>query len=127
MITLDEAVNLVLHSFEDMEGGEIYVKKIPSMKVLDIAKATKPNSKIKLIGLRPGEKIHEQMIGIDDAEYTYEYKDYFKILPAINNWNIDKKRIKNGKKVKINFSYSSNNNKEKMTSKQLRNWLKKSD
>ena len=86
---------------------------------------TKPNSKIKLIGLRPGEKIHEQMIGIDDAEYTYEYKDYFKILPAINNWNIDKKRIKNGKKVKINFSYSSNNNKEKMTSKQLRNWLKR--
>ena len=125
MITLDEAVNLVLNSFEDMEGGEIYVKKIPSMKVLDIAKATNPTSKIKVIGLRPGEKIHEQMIGVDDAEYTYEYKDYFKILPAINNWNIDKKRIKNGKKVKSNFSYSSNNNKEKMTSNQLRNWLKK--
>ncbi len=126
MITLEEAVSLVFHSFDDMEGGEIYVKKIPSMKVLDIAKATNPNSKIKLIGLRPGEKIHEQMIGIDDAEYTFEYKDYFKILPAINNWNTDKKRIKNGKKVKSNFSYTSNNNKEKMTSNQLRNWLKKS-
>ena len=64
------------------------------------------------------------MIGIDDAPYTYEYKDYFKILPAINKWSIDEKRIKNGKLVESNFSYSSDVNKEWMSENELRNWIK---
>ena len=78
MISLDDAVNLVWHAFEDMHGGEIYVKKIPSMKIVDIASAINPDAKIKTIGVRPGEKIHEQMIGVEDAEHTYEYSDYYK-------------------------------------------------
>jgi UDP-N-acetylglucosamine 4,6-dehydratase/5-epimerase len=124
MISLEEGVDLVWHTLKDMEGGEIYVKKIPSMKVIDIAEAIAPNAKHKIIGIRPGEKIHEQMIGIEDSFYTYEYPDYYKILPQINNWANDKKRIKNGRKVSQNFIYSSDKNSQWMTAKQLKNWIK---
>lgn len=106
-INLDDAVNLVLFSFEDMNGGEIYVKKLYSSKVLDIAKAIDPKRKIEIIGIRPGEKLHEQMINEQDSFYTYEYKDYYKILSPINNMDKNSKTIKNGKKVKDNFIYSS--------------------
>ena len=78
MISLEESVNLVWHAFADMIGGEIYVKKIPSMKLLDIARVVAPNAKHRLIGIRPGEKLHEQMIGTEDAPHTYEYEGYFK-------------------------------------------------
>ena len=77
MISLEQGVDLVWHAFEDMVGGEIYVKKIPSMKVTEIAKVIAPKAKHKIIGIRPGEKLHEQMISIDDANSTYEYHDYF--------------------------------------------------
>ena len=93
------------------------------MKVLDIAKAVKPGAKYKIIGIRPGEKVHEQMIGSEDSIYTFEYKDYYKILPSLFNWSKDKKRIKNGKKVKENFVYSSNNNTKWLTIADLQNWL----
>ena len=79
MISLEQGVNLVWHAFENMLGGEIYVKKIPSIKVTDIAKVIAPEAKIKVIGIRPGEKLHEQMINYEDAPHTYEYEDYFKI------------------------------------------------
>lgn len=124
MISLEEGVKLVWDAFLDLKGGEIYVKKIPSMKVIDIAKSINPEAKLNIIGIRPGEKIHEQMIGLEDAMYTYEYKNYFKILPSLFNWNLDKKRIKNGKKVPYNFVYSSNNNKHWMTQKELKTWIK---
>ncbi len=124
MITLEDGISLVLHAFKDMVGGEIYVKKIPSMKVVDIARAINPNIKFKIIGIRPGEKIHEQMIGLEDAMYTYEYKNYFKILPSLFNWHLDKKRIKKGKIVDKNFIYSSNNNNKWMTQKELKSWIK---
>ncbi len=124
MITLEQGIELVWLAFEDMLGGEIYVKKIPSMKIVDIAKAIAPKAKQKIIGIRPGEKIHEQMIGLEDAPYTYEYKDYFKILPMIHNWSNDKKRIKKGRKVNKDFIYSSEVNGEWMTEKSLSNWLK---
>ena len=91
MITLNEGVELVWHAFKDMVGGEIYVKKIPSMNILDIAEASAPGVNHEIVGIRPGEKIHEQMIGEEDAPHTYEYSNYFKILPAINGWNNDKK------------------------------------
>ena len=110
MITLEEAVEIVWFAIKDMEGGEIYVKKIPSMKIMDIAKAIDQDAKIKKIGIRPGEKIHEQMIGEDEAPYTFEYNNYYKILPAINAWFKDKKRIKNGEKVSDNFNYRSDKN-----------------
>ena len=125
MISLEEAVNLVWKVFEDMIGGEIYVKKIPSMKIIDIARSIDKNAKIKIIGKRPGEKLHEQMISFDDAQYTYEYRDYYKVLPAIHNWNKDPYRINNGKKVKDDFVYCSENNKNWMTIDYLKKWIKK--
>jgi len=106
-----------------MVGGEIYVKKIPSMKVTDIAKVIAPKAKYNIIGIRPGEKVHEQMISSEDAPYTYEYLKYYKILPQINDWGNDKKRIKKGKKVLKNFVYTSNKNLDWMSKNQLKNWI----
>jgi UDP-N-acetylglucosamine 4,6-dehydratase len=73
MISLEQGVELVWHAFDDMVGGEIYVKKIPSMKVTDLARAVAPDAGQKIVGIRPGEKLHEQMIGPEDSYYTYEY------------------------------------------------------
>lgn len=123
MITLEQGVELVWHAFEDMHGGEIYVKKIPSMTILEIAKAVSPKAKHKIIGIRPGEKIHEQMIGIEDAPHTFEYKDHYKILPAIYEWSSDPNRIKDGKKVNEDFMYTSDNNKDWMNGETLSTWI----
>jgi UDP-N-acetylglucosamine 4,6-dehydratase/5-epimerase len=126
MITLEQGVDLVWRAFEDMIGGEIYVKKIPSMKVTDIAKSISKKLPHDIVGIRPGEKLHEQMIGEEDVLYTYEYDDYYKILPSINNWSEDKKRIKKGTRVDPDFTYCSNNNKEWMSPKELKDWIKAS-
>jgi len=125
MITLEEGVELVWKAFNDMCGGEIYVKKIPSMKVTDLARAVDKNAVQKVIGIRPGEKLHEEMIGEDDSLYTYEYDGYFKILPAINNWSSSKKLIKNGRKVENGFSYTSYTNEEWMSIETLQEWIDK--
>ncbi|MHB0993594.1 MAG: UDP-N-acetylglucosamine 4,6-dehydratase (inverting) [Sulfurovum sp.] len=85
MISLEQGVELVWHAFDDMVGGEIYVKKIPSMKVTDVALAVSSDAKQEVIGIRPGEKLHEQMISAEDSYYTYEYPEHFKILPVIHN------------------------------------------
>ncbi|MDB4042759.1 UDP-N-acetylglucosamine 4,6-dehydratase (inverting) [Gammaproteobacteria bacterium] len=124
MITLEQGVDLVWDAFEDMVGGEIYIKKIPSMSISDIANAIDESKAKKVIGIRPGEKIHEEMISISDAPYTYEYNNYYKILPAINNWDNDPKRINKGKKVASNFSYSSDSNKDWMSPEELSQWIK---
>lgn len=123
MISLKQGVELVWHTFDDMVGGEIYVKKIPSMKVTDIARACAPRADQEIVGIRPGEKIHEQMIGVEDAPYTYEYPEHYKILPAINGWYQDPKRIKDGRKVEDEFSYTSDNNREWMELDALRDWI----
>ena len=123
MITLEQGVELVWHAFEDMIGGEIYVKKIPSMKVTDVALSILPDAKLNIVGIRPGEKLHEQMISAEDSYYTYEYPEHYKILPAINGWENCTKRIKNGKKVPEGFIYSSDNNTEWMSIETLQNWL----
>ena len=123
MISLEQAVELVWHAFEDMVGGETYVRRIPSMKVTDLARVIAPDAKQKIVGIRPGEKMHEQMIGAEDAHYTYEYETYFKILPAINNWASCPKRIKNGKRVKEDFVYASDNNVEWMSDAELEDWI----
>tara|TARA_B100001093_G_scaffold439840_2_gene440025 strand:- start:4200 stop:5201 length:1002 start_codon:yes stop_codon:yes gene_type:complete len=123
MLSLEEGVKLVWQAFEDMVGGEIYVKKAKSIKVTDIAKVIAPKAKHKIIGIRPGEKLHEQMIGSDDSSSTYEYSDYYKILPQINEWGKDSLRIKNGKKVFEGFVYSSDNNQEWMTKSELQKWI----
>ena len=121
MISLEQAVHLVWHGFKDMEGGEIYVKKIPSMTILDIAKAVAPNATLDIIGIRPGEKLHEQMISQEDS--TYEYRDHYKILPSINSWCDDPKRIKGGEKVKEGFMYTSDKNQRWMSVATLQKWL----
>ena len=123
MITLEEGVNLVWKAFNDMCGGEIYVKKISSMRVIDLATAVDKDAIQKIVGVRPGEKLHEEMIGEDDSIYTYEYDDYYKILPAINNLSSSKKLIKNGKRVDKNFSYTSDNNKQWMSVETLQEWI----
>lgn len=123
MISLEDAVKLVWHAFEDMEGGEIYVKKIPSMKVTDLARVVAPEAEQKVIGIRPGEKLHEQMISAEDAYYTYEYPEHFKILPTINGWADCPKRIKDGVRVPEGFVYASDNNTEWMSDADLENWI----
>ena len=124
MISLEQGVELVWTAFEDMEGGEIYVKKIPSIKVTEVAETIAPRANHKIVGVRPGEKLHEQMIGSEDAPYTYEYPDYFKILPCINNWHEDINRIKDGKLVPPDFEYASDTNPDWMEKRQLKIWLK---
>lgn len=123
MITLEQGVELVWHAFEDMVGGEIYVKKIPSMKVTDVALSVLPNAKLNVIGIRPGEKLHEQMISAEDSYHTYEYPEHYKILPAINGWDTCAKRIKDGKKVAEGFVYSSDNNTDWMSVETLQKWI----
>ena len=123
MISLEQGVELVWQAFNDMDGGEIYVKKIPSMKITEIARAIAPDSAVEIIGIRPGEKLHEQMIGLEDAYYTYEYKDYYKILPSIRFWGGEKFKIGEGIKVPEDFTYSSETNPDWMTIKQLQSYL----
>ena len=123
MITLEQGVELVWHAFEDMKGGEVYVKRIPSIGILDIARAVAPEAAHKIIGIRPGEKIHEQMIGLEDAPHTYAYDGHYKILPAINNWSSAPERIGSGKKVADDFTYASDNNDEWMPVEELRDWI----
>ena len=123
MITLEQGVELVWHAFEDMVGGEIYVKKIPSMSLVNLARALAPECKLDIVGIRPGEKLHEQMIGEEDASYTFEYPEHYKILPVINDWSTTPERIKDGVKVVDGFTYRSDNNTEWMTADQLMAWV----
>jgi len=114
-ITLNEGVEFVLKNFERMSGGEIYVPKIPSVRIIDLAKAMAPNLPIKIIGIRPGEKIHEIMCPADDSHLTVEFDDYFVISPSIVFFNRSNEFTKNdlgemGAYVERGFEYSSGNN-----------------
>ena len=119
ILTLQEAAELVETAFSSMFGGEIYVKKIPSMNIMDIAEGICPGRKTTIVGIRPGEKIHEQMISIDDAINTYSFDGYFKILPADLSEEQLKISTKGGLKVPNDFEYSSNKNNEWMSSGEL--------
>ena len=123
MISLEQGVHLVWQALGSMDGGEIYVKKIPSMNITDIARAIAPDSEFEIIGIRPGEKLHEQMIGLEDVYYTYEYKDYYKILPSIRFWGGEKIKIGEGVKVPENFTYCSDTNPDWMSIEQLQAYL----
>lgn len=130
MIRLDQAVELVWEAYEDALGGEIYVKKIPSMKIIDVAKTIAPNIPIKLIGIRPGEKLHEQMISAEDSRTTYEYDSFYKIYPQLqylkDRWTRIEERdspLKTGKPCASGFAYSSETNVDWMSEKELSNWL----
>jgi UDP-N-acetylglucosamine 4,6-dehydratase/5-epimerase len=112
-ITLDQSVNFVINSFRRMSGGELYIPKIPSVKITDLAKAMAPKVKHKIVGIRPGEKIHEIMCPNETAHLTYEFKDHYLINQSINNEK--NKKIKNkigetGIKVKNSFEYNSGQN-----------------
>ena len=114
-ISLEDGVKFVFSNFERMHGGEIFIPKIPSMKIVNLAKAMAPNLGIKIIGIRAGEKLHEIMISSDDSHLTYEFKDYYTIAPSIKFWDEELDYSQNalkekGKKVKEGFSYSSDNN-----------------
>ena len=123
MITLEQGVELVWTAFEDAMGGEIYVKKIPSMNIVDLAKAVAPAAKHKIIGIRPGEKLHEQMISTEDSFHTFEYDGYYKILPSIYNCSTESERINGGKKCPEGFSYASDTNTEWMSVETLQKWM----
>ena len=120
-ITLDQAVAFVMRSFEMMEGGEIFVPKIPSMNIMDLAKAVAPQCKTRIVGIRPGEKLHEVMVTEDDARDTLDYPDRYVILPAAHEWdeNVGKK-TKGVKRCPDGFRYSSDGNKDWLTVEQLR-------
>jgi UDP-N-acetylglucosamine 4,6-dehydratase len=115
-ITLDEGVQFVLDSLERMEGGEIFVPKIPSMRITDLAKAIAPECEIEIVGIRPGEKLHEMMITEDDARHTVEYDDYYAILPEIM---VGKGMFKKGKSLPDGFEYRSDQNTQWLTVKQI--------
>ncbi|MBF7048962.1 UDP-N-acetylglucosamine 4,6-dehydratase (inverting) [Campylobacter volucris] len=123
-ISLEDGVNFVLNNFEIMHGGEVFVPKIPSMKIVDLAKTMAPNLKHKIIGIRAGEKLHEIMISSDDSHLTYEFKNYYAISPSIQFNSIDvdfsiNAQNEKGKKVQDGFSYSSDNNTKWVSKEEL--------
>ncbi|MBA3341090.1 MAG: UDP-N-acetylglucosamine 4,6-dehydratase (inverting) [Gemmatimonadaceae bacterium] len=110
-ITLDQGVNFVLSCLDHMFGGEIFVPKIPSMKLIDLARAIGPQCDLEIVGRRPGEKLHELMVGEDDAQNTLEYDDYYAILPTLRIWNRDEVSGRNGgRPCPEGFRYSSETN-----------------
>ena len=118
-LKLEQAVEMVLEAIDHMQGGELYVKKIPSMRMPDLAKAIAPNLKVKEVGIRPGEKIHEQMITREDAPNTIEFKDFYIILPQIDLENIEYK-YPNAKRVPSDFEYHSGNNDRWLTVEEMK-------
>ena len=123
MITLEQGVDLVWRAFDEMHGGEIFVQKIPSMNIMDIADAVDPGGQREFVGIRPGEKLHEQMIGLEDALTTFDFEDHYRILPTINDWASLEKITGNGTVVSENFAYTSDNNTEWMSVEELRGWI----
>ena len=120
-ISLQEGVDMVLHALESAWGGEIFIPKIPSYKITDIATAIGPNCEQKIIGIRPGEKIHEEMITSSDSFFTYDLGKYFAILPQMPKWNINDFVTQfNAKKVEQGFTYNSGSNTEWVSVEELR-------
>jgi UDP-N-acetylglucosamine 4,6-dehydratase/5-epimerase len=119
-ITLERGVQFVLQCLEEMSGGEIFVPKIPSMKLIDLARAIGPECDMEIVGRRPGEKLHEVMVSEDDAENTLEYDDFYTILPTIRTWNQDQLRNNNGgRPCPEGFRYSSDTNSRWLTVAEL--------
>ncbi|WP_425806399.1 UDP-N-acetylglucosamine 4,6-dehydratase (inverting) [Desulfitobacterium sp. Sab5] len=119
-ITLEQGVELVFKALEESNGGETYISKIPSFRITDLAEAMLPGAKIKNIGIREGEKLHEVMITKDDSTLTYEYDNHFIIYPNFDWWKFDANLVGSGIKVKEGFEYSSETNKEWFDIKGLR-------
>lgn len=122
-ISLQQGVELVIKALEEAKGGETFISKIPSFRVTDLAEAIAPGMKMKEVGIRAGEKLHEIMVTVEDAPYTYEYDKHFIIYPQMV-WSEKKKVLPTGKKVIEGFSYSSDNNTEWLSVEEIRNLLK---
>ena len=131
VISIEQAINFVFKSFARMSGGEIFVPKAPSIKIVDLAKAMAPKLKLKFVGIRPGEKLHEILCPKDDARNIYDFKDHYVITPSIKffnkNNNYSKNKLKQkGKKVPIDFEYNSEKNKIYLNIRQIKKLLEKS-
>lgn len=122
-ITLEQGVELVIKALKESKGGETYISKIPSFKITDLAKAMLPDCKMKEIGIREGEKLHEVMITKDDSRTTYEYEKHYIIYPHFNWWNFEEHFTPGGKLIEEGFEYNSGNNSEWLSVEDLRNWL----
>ena len=125
LITLPEAVDTVFYAFEEMKGSEIFVRKSYSVKITDLAKSIAPEVKMQETGMRPGEKLHEQLISADEANFTYDFDKFYKILSPLNNWDNSASRIKGGKKVNEGFTYTSDSNDFWLKGQMLDRWLHK--
>jgi FlaA1/EpsC-like NDP-sugar epimerase len=126
-ITLDQGVDLVFKAIRESKGGEIYVSKIPSIRMTDLAKAMAPKAKLKEVGIREGEKLHKVMITEEDSRLTYDYKDHYIIYPHFDWCNLKSHIKKGGKKVKGGFKYSSDTNEKWLEGEALQKALSKID
>ena len=125
-ISLEQGVKMVVYALENAWGGELFVPKIPSYRILDVANAISEKCKKEIVGIRPGEKLHEEMITPSDSFFTYDIDNYYAILPSKPVWSLDKFIEKfNAKKVEQNFSYNSYNNTEWETVDSLKKLIKK--
>lgn len=123
-ITLEQGVRFVLDSFERMEGGEVFVPKIPSMRIMDLARAIAPECEFDIVGIRPGEKLHEVMIAEDDARHTLEYDGYFAICPSYQEWDrTEYSRRDGGTLCPDGFCYCSDNNSQWLSADELRRMI----
>lgn len=122
-ITLEQGVDLVIKALKESKGGETYISKIPSFKITDLAQAMLPGCKMKEIGIREGEKLHEVMITKDDSRTTYEYEKHYIIYPHFDWWNFESHFTPGGKLIEDGFEYNSGNNTEWLTIENLRDWL----
>lgn len=121
-ITLEEGTEFVMRCLNMMRGGEVFISKIPSMKITDLATAVAPNSKVEVVGIRPGEKLHECMVPAEESRRTIEFDDMFVIQPDSQSWGYDYTPVyagREGKKVQEGFEYSSGTNTQWVTAEQL--------
>ena len=123
-ITLEQGVKFVLKCLDIMQGGELFVPKVPSMKIVDLAKAIAPECKHEIVGIRPGEKLHEVLITRDDARHTLEFKDFYIIEPEFRWWSAEVHVSNGGKPVEENFKYASNTNNKWLTEEELKEMMK---
>jgi UDP-N-acetylglucosamine 4,6-dehydratase len=121
-ITLPQAVRFVIDSFDSMHGGELYVPRIPSMRIMDLVEALKPGAETFVVGIRPGEKLHEEMIASDDSYRTLRQEDRYVVQPTVKEWWF---KDSEGEPVAEGFSYSSNTNDQWLTIPELHNWIAK--
>ena len=123
-LTLSQAVQFVSTSLATMQGGELFIPKIPSMRMIDLAKSIAPDAKIEIVGLRPGEKMHESMISVDEALQTYDLGDRYMLEPMdLRNWNANHPQYAQKERVPSDFSYTSANNKDVLSIERMRSLL----